>query len=214
MNAGLLPIKPVARAKQRLAPVLGAARADLVRALVADALDLVSGHGGAAWWVVTNDPWARTEAERRGLPVVEDPGGGLNSALREGVDAVRAAGAASVTVLPADVPLATEGDLQDLLDTGATSDVVIVPASRGGGTNALYVAPPDNLVMRFGPNSMRAHLDDAAARGVRCAILSLPRIALDLDTWSDALEILQRARAGSRTLDLLGELAPRVRAED
>lgn len=212
MDAGLLPVKPVARAKQRLAAALGPSRERLVRALVADALDLVGGDPGTTWWVVTSDPWVATEAKNRGLNIVPDPGAGLNEALEAGTAAVGAAGASSVTILPADVPLATQTDLQDLFDTGATSDVVIVPASSGGGTNALYLAPPDVVATRFGPDSLRAHLDAAAARGLRCSILSLPRLALDLDTWEDALAILERARNGGRTVALLKTLVPEVEA--
>lgn len=213
MDAGLLPVKPISRAKQRLAPVLGDLRESLARALVEDALDLVSADAATTWWVVTEDEWVASQAERRGVKVLGDPGTGLNGALQAGVDTALGAGATSVTILPADVPLATRSDLQDLLDTGATSDIVIVPANRGGGTNALYLSPPDALATHFGTDSLRAHLDEAAARGLRCAILSLPRIALDLDTWEDALEILKRARDGGLAVSLLRDVAERLAAE-
>lgn len=213
MHAGILPVKNVARAKQRLAEVLGPRREPLVRSLVEDALDLVASSEALTWWVLTDDPWVRDQAAERGLRWAADPGTGLNDALREAIGTVMAEGAGSATILPSDTPLVTSGDLQDLLDTGATSDIVVVPERGRSGTNALYLAPPDAVPTRFGTGSLQAHIAAATDRHLRCTILDLPRVALDLDTWDDALEVLRRGRRHrSRTLDLLRDLAPEVDA--
>jgi 2-phospho-L-lactate guanylyltransferase len=99
-----------------------------------------------------------------------------------------------VTVIPADVPLAWRGDIEDLLDTGATSDVVVVPSGADGGTNGLYLSPPDLLAPQFGPHSLQAHLKLAEKGGYRCSVLSLPRLALDIDGPEDVDELLTRPR--------------------
>jgi 2-phospho-L-lactate guanylyltransferase (CobY/MobA/RfbA family) len=110
-------------------------------------------------------------------------------------------------VVPCDVPLAFKGDLVDLLDTGATSDVVVVPSERDGGTNGLYLNPPDLFAPRFGEGSLRRHIEIAEQKAVRCALLSLPRLALDIDTIEDVREFLAKpAHAASRTRDVLGGL--------
>ena len=207
MDAGLLPVKRLSDAKQRLGDVLDPDdRIRVGTALIEDALALCASVDFLTWFVVTEDDEVADAARGRGLTVVDDPGSGLNDALRVGIDEVGARGAASVTVVPADVPLAFKGDIEDLLDTGATSDVVVVPSERDGGTNALYLRPPGVLQPSFGPSSLRAHIDLAEQRGLRCSILNLPRLALDLDTIEDAHEVLKRSRFPSRTSQVLADL--------
>ncbi len=123
------------------------------------------------------------------------------------MEALTNRGADSVTVIPVDVPLAYRDDLRDLSDTGATSDIVVVPSEGDGGTNGLYLAPPDLIDPRFGPGSLKAHVDSAAERGLRCSILNLPRMALDIDTLEDVDAYLSRPAHGhSRTRKTLEKL--------
>jgi 2-phospho-L-lactate guanylyltransferase len=115
-----------------------------------------------------------------------------------------------VTVLPVDIPLATAEDVRDLVDTGATSDVVLAPARVDGGTNALYLSPPDAIPPRFGPASLRVHIGDAEAARLRCSILDLSRLALDLDTVEDALLIAQDTDSDAKTMAVLREILPEL----
>jgi 2-phospho-L-lactate/phosphoenolpyruvate guanylyltransferase len=209
MDAGLIPVKALARAKSRLAPHFDdAARLEIARALLDDALGLAASVPFLEWWVVTDDPEVTRAADERGLRCAEDSGAGLNPALAEGLAAAAAAGAESVTVVPCDVPLAFRGDLEDLLDTGATSDIVVVPSGDDGGTNALYLNPPDVLAPRFGHGSLTAHIAAAEARALRCSILALPRLALDIDTIEDVNAFLEWPnRFPSRTGDVLERLS-------
>ena len=186
-----MPVKNLARAKARLAPDFDAARrAALARALLSDALGLCSAVPWLQWWVVTDDDEAGKAADRSGLSVHPDAGRGLNAALRAALGAVAEAGASSATIVSADVPLARSEDIRDIVDTGATSDVVVVPSRAGGGTNALHLSPPRALEPCFGPASLRAHVDAADRRGLRCSILPLARLALDVDTATDAGDLL------------------------
>jgi 2-phospho-L-lactate/phosphoenolpyruvate guanylyltransferase len=212
MDAGVLPVKPIAEAKSRLAPTFDAtAREEIARALLEDALNLCVSAPFLAWWVVSRDQDVLEMAGRAGLNAFEETGSGLNSAVAEGADIVTRAGASSMTVIPVDVPLAWAGDLRDLLDTGATSDSVVVPAARGGGTNALYLAPADLIRPRFGPSSLQAYLSAAESGGHRCSILSLPRLALDIDTVADVDAYLARPKpAMSATQRVLERLRPTV----
>lgn len=207
MDAGVLPVKRLDRAKERLAPRFAVAdREKIAAALLDDALDLLERTEFLQWHVVSDDTHVLERAKERGFATVGDAGNGLNEALAGAVRATLEKGATSVTVVPADVPLARPSDLQDLLDTGATSDAVIVPSSRDGGTNALYLSPPDLLSPRFGPASFAAHIAQSEARKLRCAILRLPRLELDIDTPEDAEALVGRADASGRTTELLKEL--------
>ena len=209
MDAGLLPVKRLREAKQRLAAELDeSARLQLSRALLTDALDRCEGTGFLRWWVVTDDPEVVEEAKNRGLGVVPDPGHGLNVALAAGIEAAMSNAASSVTVLPVDIPLASAEDVHDMVDTGATSDVVLATARVDGGTNGLYLSPPDALQPRFGPASLRAHIADAEAAGLRCSILDLPRLALDLDTFEDARLVLEDPVSEGETMAVLREILP------
>jgi 2-phospho-L-lactate guanylyltransferase len=186
MDAALIPVKELARAKARLADHISPEdRLALARALLDDAFTLAESAPFLSWWVVSDDAEVQDLAARRGLGIAPDPGAGLNPALSAGIAATIKAGATSVTIVPCDVPLAWRGDLEDLLDTGATSDVVLVPSGDDGGTNALYLSPPGLLEPHFGEGSMKAHIDAAEARRARCSILALDRLALDIDTIED-----------------------------
>ncbi|HEX2295202.1 MAG TPA: 2-phospho-L-lactate guanylyltransferase, partial [Actinomycetota bacterium] len=124
-----------------------------------------------------------------------------------GMSEALSAGAESLTVIPSDVPLAYRGDLVDLLDTGATSDIVLVPAGDDGGTNAMYLTPPDLIEPAFGPGSLQRHIALADRRGYRCSILSLTRLALDVDTPEDVDAFLAAAgEFGGRSAELLRKL--------
>ena len=214
VDAALLPVKRLREAKQRLAAELSDdQRIELCRALLTDALDRCEQAGFLRWWVITDDPQVEAEASRRGLEVVADPGEGLNAALGAGITAAEGAGATSVTILPVDVPIATAEDVRDLVDTGATSDVVVAPARVDGGTNGLFLRPPDALRPRFGPASLRAHVADAEAAGLRCSILHLPSLALDVDTLEDARLVLSQPSVEGATVDVLRRLLPGVSGE-
>ena len=206
VDAGLIPVKRLDQAKSRLG--LDAPRRRRVAlAMFEDVLDLASGADFLSWWVVTGDGAAAEIAEKWGVGVLLDAGDGLNAALASSAAELARRGARSVSVIPADVPLASRDDLVDILDTGATSDVVVVPSATGEGTNALYVDPPGAIDPRFGEGSLGAHVRAADERGLRCSILGLARLEIDVDTPEDAARFLDhpgalRTRAGR----VLGEV--------
>jgi 2-phospho-L-lactate/phosphoenolpyruvate guanylyltransferase len=201
-----MPIKAPARAKRRLAEGLAPdVHRRLTEALLQDALDLCLATPEVTWFVVSDDDGVGKRAEDAGLSAVPDEGRGLNEAVRAGLDAAKTAGAEMVVVVPGDVPLAQPEDVQDILDTGEMSDVVVVPAADGG-TNGLYLRSDSGMEPRFGPESLRVHVEEAQERGLRCTILELPRLALDLDTPEDAREILAVGEGSGRTLEVLREL--------
>jgi 2-phospho-L-lactate guanylyltransferase len=209
MDAGLLPVKHLARAKGRLGPALtDHDRYVIARGLFDDALELCRRVERVQWWVVSDDAGVRDAARAAGLGILEDPGGGLNTAVRLALDSPTVAQADSVVVVPADVPLATEAEMDDLLDTAATSDVVIVPSARDGGTNGLYMTPPGIIRPSFGPASLAAHMKSAEEAELRCSILELPGLGLDIDRVEDIETFLQDpaapATATGRALAGLG----------
>ncbi|MDQ5815168.1 MAG: 2-phospho-L-lactate guanylyltransferase [Actinomycetota bacterium] len=212
MDAGIIPVKRLDRAKKRLADDFDEEqRVAIARALLDDALDLCHGSPFLSWWVVSDDEAVLERAKERRLSTLQDGGSGLNDALVLAIATVASAGAKSTTIIPVDVPLAQPEDLQDLLDTGATSDITVVPSERDGGTNGLYLRPPGILAPRFGPGSLASHLAAAERAGVRCSILSLDALSLDIDTVEDIQTLLSIDRASrTKTAALLADISRRV----
>jgi 2-phospho-L-lactate/phosphoenolpyruvate guanylyltransferase len=213
MDAGLVPVKALARAKSRLGRAYGEERrAQLVEALLDDTFSLCSSVDFLNWFFVSSDRVVLERAEKQGFQTIEEVGEGLNEALIQACDEITALDFDSVTVLPADLPLAEKWDLHDLVDTGATSDIVVVPSQNDGGTNGLYLSPPRVIDPRFGPQSFRAHLKEGESKGVRCAILAPPRLGLDIDTVEDAQALIERGGESTtaRLLASFGEVEPQT----
>jgi 2-phospho-L-lactate/phosphoenolpyruvate guanylyltransferase len=213
MDAGILPVKALAKAKQRLAEHYGEeSRSEIARALLTDALELCRQSSGfLTWWVVSEDAEVLDLATTYGCYGIKDEEQTLNGALTLASYAVAREGAESITIVPGDAPLAYAGDLQDLVDTGTTSDIVVVPSERDGGTNGLYMRPPTLMEPHFGTSSLQAHVALAERLGHRCSILVLPRLALDIDTPDDVTRFLKKDNLGtSKTSEVLRRLHPDV----
>lgn len=208
MESGIVAIKHTERAKSRIAQALGPdAATRIARALAADTLDLIDRAKGVRWWIVTDDPDVGAEARRRGHTVLVDEGRGFRSAAELGLAAAREAGAASVLLLPADLPLASEEDITEIADVMETSDVVLVPSDGDGGTNALGLSEPFALTPLFGPGSLQAHLHAADQLKLRCTVVASDNLALDLDNPDDIARFLSGGKhARSRAYEVCSEL--------
>jgi 2-phospho-L-lactate/phosphoenolpyruvate guanylyltransferase len=131
--------------------------------------------------------------------IVEDHPAGQNPAARLGIEAAVQRGADAVLLLSSDLPLIKEGVVERLLawaDGLSRPVVVAVPARGRGGTNALYLAPPDAIELHFGDQSLAKFESDARSRGVRFETYDSPELALDVDEPSDLAALRERRRAG------------------
>lgn len=200
----VVPAKPLARAKQRLAPAIAPAdRIRLALAMLSDVVAAASEVGRV--WVLCSDEAAAGVARSLGCAAVEDPtpNDGLNASLEHALALAPGDHADTVVVLASDLACVTAEDLRAIPDRAG---VVIAPSSDGTGTNALSLSPPGVITPAFGPRSRHAHERLARERGVDAAIVERPRLGLDVDTLHD----LRRARElgpGPATRALLDELA-------
>lgn len=204
---GLIPVKELAQAKARLAPVLddGARRRlalalfrdVLAAALACPALDAVA--------VVTRDEEVLTLAGEAGAEGLPEPGG-LNEALTSAAETLAVRGTGRLVVLAADLPLATSDDIAAVAQ--ARADVAVAP-SRDGGTNALAL-PPRRIAFRFGADSARRHLAGVEEAGLQSLRLDLANLAFDLDTPEDLAQLRRTATegrpVGRQTLTTLTQL--------
>ncbi len=213
----LIPLKPLARAKGRLAGVLAnddrrvlverffahvvaTARAARVPAHIG----VIAGDGEAAALareqgvavLAEADPWRVEVADVGSGDLVADEGQSvearLNRALADALAWAEEQGYAAALILPADLPLLTAEDVRALWERSRglpAPHIVIAPDARDQGTNALLLRPPTCLTPAFGRDSFRRHLHLTRAASLAIAIVRSPGLAHDVDTPADLEEL-------------------------
>ena len=190
----VVPLRGLEAAKSRLGGQLDAEeRLDLVTGLLERTLLAAAGCPLVDHvLLVSPDPAALELGQRIGVEVLREPGRGLNAALDAAREHAVAAGAATLVVIPADLPRVSPEAISHVI---AAADaawspgrpiVVLVPDRHGGGTNALLVSPPDAIPFSFGRGSHAAHQAAAAASGAGYVEVD-GELSLDVDTPDDLL---------------------------
>ena len=188
-------IKDFGSAKQRLQPVLDPeARRALARRNAQLAVE--AGAGGDRVLVVAGDEEVAALAKTWGAGVLLEPRPeGQNVAAARGIARAVEGGADAVLVLSSDLPLVTQHAVREVIDAAtqiAAPIAVAVPAVGRGGTNALYLRPPDAISLHFGSDSLAKFQHEAERRGVKFVVHDSEAMALDLDEPDD-LARLRRA---------------------
>jgi 2-phospho-L-lactate guanylyltransferase len=196
----IVPVKPLRRAKSRLSPVLGGEeRLALSREMLNRVLGALARIPDIdRTLLVSRDSEAMALARQHGARTLsERPPIDLNQALQQATRAALGSGASAVLVVPADLPLVTSEDLEEILALGVAPPIVVLaPDRHGAGTNALLVSPAGLIEYAFGPSSFDRHRTLALAAGARVAVCDRPGLALDLDLPED-LGLL-RERSGGK----------------
>ncbi|MEX0833330.1 MAG: 2-phospho-L-lactate guanylyltransferase [Actinomycetota bacterium] len=194
MRVIAVPVKGLARSKRRLSPVMSPLeRGALTLALLEDVLDATTAVPGWESWVVSQDESVLEIAVRRGARPVTETKPTLSAALRQVEREATEQEASALAVLPADAALVTADALASVLHT--LGPVVASPSARGG-TNLLLRRPPRAIPSRFGPESMKKHIDAAVAKGLPAAVVERPELAFDLDLPEDIPVLLASAKNG------------------
>jgi 2-phospho-L-lactate guanylyltransferase len=211
MIALLIPVKDFRKAKSRLSALLSVAqRAELARAMFEDVAESVNKSptvmAGTEVTVVllSNCRQAIEHATAIGWEILHE-----ESQLSESESVDQAStllarrGFSGVLRLPADIPLVSAEDVEELLKMSVHgSQNLIVPSHDGTGTNALLRCPPGLFRSRFGLDSFALHLEEARNAGVSIRIAHFPSIALDVDEPADLAMVLKQNQ-DNRTARLL-----------
>ncbi len=180
----IIPVKPPEQAKMRLAGALDPkARAALVAAM----LRHVAQVSAAAALV---DRVCLLGTSRHGLPdslpLLADPGGGLNPALQSALAQLSGGILTRLIVLPADLPMLSTNDVQ-LLASAPPGTVAIAPDRHGIGTNALSLPLPSagGFIFAFGADSFARHQTQTELLGLKIETIHSKGLARDIDVPGD-----------------------------
>ncbi len=183
----ILPVKTFSTAKRRLQEGLEARRREaLVEAMFTDVLRSLRRTNVDQIVVVTGSRYAQKIAADHGAIVLGDDETGHNDAAALGINAAVDAGADRVLLVPGDCPVLDPEEVNGLLTHPVSPpSVLIVPDRHGLGTNGLLLTPPTAISPSFGPGSCQRHVELATARGANPEVVTVPSLALDIDTPED-----------------------------
>ena len=185
----ILPVKEMAGAKQRLAPLLSPEeRIGLMQVMLRDVLAALSAAQGLAGIaLVTLDPWAQALAQEHGARIItEGAREGHTGAVISAAAVLQAEGVAAILTLPGDVPAVKTPEIEALIAAASAPPAfIIAPAHDEQGSNAIMMSPPNAVKLRFGEDSYFPHLAAARAAGITPQTLRLPGIAMDIDHPAD-----------------------------
>ena len=185
----IIPVKPLNRAKSRLADALTPAqRQHLAETMFRHVLSVVTTTPQViGTLVISRDTKALSIARDYNARTVQETGQPeLNSALTRATQVVASWGCEAVLVLPADLPLISREDVRQMVAMGQKDpSMVIATDQHQNGTNALLMRPAGLIPYSFGENSFTRHTNMAREKGVEPKIYESDRLALDIDYPAD-----------------------------
>lgn len=200
----IIPVKRLSEAKSSLRKVFSPEeRQQLVLAMLADVLNAACQASSISRVaVVSPDKKVLDFVRQQGAIDIFEGGLGLNGALKLAINRSTDLGATSVLIIPGDIPLLKQVDVDNITSMAATQRDVVIAPSNAKGTNALLLRPPDIIDLRFGGESFPLHIEEAIRAGVRPRIYRSPTVALDVDEPADILKI-ETLGLGTKTHDFL-----------
>ncbi len=185
----IIPVKPLNRAKSRLAQVLSPdERQQLAEIMLRHVLDVVrSVPQVLGTLVISRDGRALAIAREYGARTVQESGTPqLNGALLRATQVVNRWKGGAVLILPADLPLIAAQDVACMIEMGQNDRTVVLATDQHqDGTNALFVRPPGLMDYAYGPGSFQRHVELARTAGAEVKIYESSRLLLDIDVPED-----------------------------
>jgi 2-phospho-L-lactate/phosphoenolpyruvate guanylyltransferase len=179
----VIPIKPLTRAKSRLAELAGPRRGELALAMAVDTVSAVLACPAVAGVIVVTDA---AGAQLRGLGAVvipDTPASGLNPALVSGAAySARHWPGRGVAALAADLPALRPAEIGAALAAASAWPQAFVADAAGSGTTLYTASPAAPFSPRFGPGSRDRH---AAAGAVPLDLPGIGGLRQDVDTAAD-----------------------------
>jgi 2-phospho-L-lactate guanylyltransferase len=144
--------------------------------------------------VISRDSQVHTMARAADALPLAESGYDLNLALDQARRAAMARQADAILVLPADLPLLTVADIEQLYRLAAGGPGIVIAPGRNGGTNALLLRPPMAIDFAFGVGSFHRHCALASAQALPCRVYDSATLAFDVDVVEDLVELYSLER--------------------
>jgi len=193
----LIPVKGFRNAKQRLSPLLDAADRELLaEVMFRDVLkQVLKARGLVETYVVTGDSKVAEIATSLGAQLIrEEMEKGETDAVDFARRELKSLKREAVLIIPGDMPLVRSADIEEVLaqvpEGAGCPFALLVPSHDRMGTNALLLAPPDIIKLRFGYDSFNYHMSQLSAQGLPLRFIENERLALDIDDPKDLERLL------------------------
>ena len=190
--SALIPVKGFSNAKQRLSPLLDAAERELfAEVMFRDVLkQVLKARGLVETYVVTGDNKVAEIAASLGAQLIREKAEkGETDAVDFARGELKQLGREAVLIIPGDMPLVRSADIEEVLaqvpEGAGFPFALLVPSHDRMGTNALLLAPPDIIKLRFGYDSFTYHMSQVSAQGLPLRFIENERLALDIDEPKD-----------------------------
>ncbi len=205
----VIPVKQISQAKQRLSPLLSTEeRRDFFSAMLEDVLSMmVKIDFFEKIILATNCSHAISIAGRHGITHFETwPDDGLNQAAGETVNHLLENGIRDMFLIPGDIPLITEEEINSVLKAHPSApSLTIIPSRDKLGSNCILLSPPSRMPLKFGPDSYFRHQEIAQTNGLKVNPMEFPGFGLDIDEPKDLFELL-KAEGNTRSQKYLRQL--------
>jgi 2-phospho-L-lactate guanylyltransferase len=139
--------------------------------------------------VTPSDFIAKIAADYKVDVLLEKSAKGLNAAIANATQYCIENEFSSQLVLPADIINLDLAEFTQLLNIPRTFGSVTICPSDDGGTNALISTPPNAIDFHYGIKSSEKHWRCAQQQQLFCQLITLPKLALDLDTAKDLARV-------------------------
>ncbi|EKF86451.1 2-phospho-L-lactate guanylyltransferase [Methanobacterium formicicum] len=184
----IIPVSRFSEAKTRLSPTLSPLeRENLLKSMLMDVIGAISGSVDQVVVISSDKDVLNFVADLNVTCLPEKGKTDLNGALTQAVEWCSNY-ANQVLIVPSDVPLIHQDQVQEMIELSDKWPMVIAPA-KGGGTNAL-LCPTKDIKMKFGDWSFFEHLKEAENAGVSWYIYDSFYLSLDVNTAEDLGEII------------------------
>jgi 2-phospho-L-lactate/phosphoenolpyruvate guanylyltransferase len=185
----IIPVKPLNRAKSRLAEVLSPEQrsrfAEMLFRRILTVVREVPQVTGTL--VISRDTKALAIARELGAKTLQESNpSDLNPALERATEVVRVWGGNAVLVLPADLPFVSKEDIESIAEMGRFGTKVVLATDRDSdGTNAFLMRPAGLIPYTYGKGSFERHAIAAKLAGADVKIYASKNIELDIDVPED-----------------------------
>jgi 2-phospho-L-lactate guanylyltransferase len=141
--------------------------------------------------VIGADSSVRQVADSCGVLFISKERSGLGSAVRKAIAWCNEKKADALLVLPANVPLVSSSDINRIVELGSEGPAVVLSPSITGGTNAVFLNPPNLIKTQLGPDSFFKLVKEAIDKNVVLRFHSSREITLDVASEEDLGKLLE-----------------------